>query len=98
MQCVNKKLSEYQTLKRESGLTDSELSHQVGSFLDNIGRYPYLDELDGANSEHAIQEDFKLKKDNTTSVDTVLKNTNTDNIEDAIQVLNNKYRDKEIEV
>jgi len=27
MQCVNKNLREYQILKKESGLSDSELSH-----------------------------------------------------------------------
>jgi len=72
MQCVNKNLREYQTLKRESGLSDSELSHQVGMFLDAVGRYPYLDEIDGANSEPAIREDLKLNKDNITTVDNIL--------------------------
>ena len=98
MQCVNKNLREYQTLKKESGLSDSELSHQVGMFLDNVGRYPYLDELDGANSEPAIREDLKLNKDNITSVQNILKVTHTTTIDDATQVLNNKYRDKEIEI
>lgn len=98
MQCVNKNLREYQTLKKESGLSDSELSHQVGTYLDSIGRYPYLDELDGANSEPAIKEDLKLNKDNITTVENILKATNTANINDAVQKLNDKYRDKEIEV
>lgn len=98
MQCVNKNLREYQTLKKESGLSDSELSHQVGMFLDNVGRYPYLDELDGANSEPAIKEDLKLNKDNITSVQNILRITHTTTIDDAIQVLNDKYRDKEIEI
>ena len=99
MNCVNKNLREYQTLKKESGLSDSELSHQVGRSIEVTGRIPYLDELKGnVNSEPAIREKLKLKKDNTTSTDQILQATNTDNIEDSVVVLNNKYRDKEIEV
>lgn len=98
MQCVNKKLREYQTLKKESGLSDSELSHQVGRSLEVAERYPYFDELKGANSEAAIIENLNLKKDNTTSTQKILEATNTDTVEDAVQVLNNKYRDKEIEI
>lgn len=97
MQCVNKNLREYQSLKHDSGLSDSELSHQVGKFLE-IGRYPYLDELDGANSESAIKGDLKLNKDNITDTNNILETTNTNTTEDAVQVLNNKYRDKEIEI
>jgi hypothetical protein len=39
----------------------------VGRSLEVAERYPYLDELKGANSEAAIIENLKLKKDNTTS-------------------------------
>ena len=98
MQCVNKNFREYQTLKKESGLSDSELSHQVGRSLEIAERYPYYDELKGANSEPAIKEKLKLKSDNTTSTQNILEATNTETIEDAIQVLNDKYRDKEIEI
>ena len=98
MQCVNKNLREYQTLKKESGLQDSELSHQVGRFLEVVGRYPYLDEIQGANSESAIKEKLKLKSDNTTSTQNILEATGTTTIDDSVQVLNNKYRDKEIEI
>lgn len=98
MQCVNKNLREYQTLKKESGLQDSELSHQVGRFLEVAQRLPFMDEIKGADSESAIKEKLKLKSDNTTSTQNILKATNTDTIEDSVQVLNNKYRDKEIEI
>lgn len=98
MQCVNKNLREYQTLKKESGLSDSELSHQVGRFLEKVGRYPFLDEIKGANSEPAIRENLKLRKDNTTDTKNILEETNQETIEDSVQVLNNKYRDKEIEI
>ena len=99
MNCVNKNLREYQTLKKESGLSDSELSHQVGRSLEVVGRIPYLDELKGkVDSEPAIRESLKLRKDNTTSTQNILEATNTDNVGDGVILLNNKYRDKEIEV
>ena len=98
MQCINRNLREYQTLKKESGLQDSELSHQIGRSLEIAKRYPHLDEIKGANSESAIKEKLKLKSDNTTSTQNILNATNTSSVEESVQVLNNKYRDKEIEV
>lgn len=98
MQCVNKNLREFQTLKKQSGLSDFVLSAYVGQSLEDLGRYPYLDELPSSNSEKAIQEDLKLNKDSITKTEDVLKATNTKSVDEAVQVLNNKYRDKEIEV
>ena len=98
MQCVNKNLREFQTLKKQSGLSDFVLSAYVGKSLDELNRYPYLDELPNANSEEAIKEDLKLNKDNITNTENILQATNTKSVEEAVQTLNNKYRDKEIEV
>ena len=39
-----------------------------------------------------------MDKDNVTKTENILKETNTNTVEEAIPVLNNKYRDKEIEV
>ena len=98
MQCVNKNTREYQALLKESGLPDFILASEVGRFLEKLGRYPYLDELENANSEPAIKDNLKLNKDNITDSSTILQTTNTNTIEEAIPKLNNKYRDKEIEV
>ena len=97
MQCVNTNTREYQALKHRSGLSDSELSHQVGRFLDTVGRYPQLDELDGVNSEPAIREDLHIRKDNMVNTNDLLLETNTSSVEESIQVINNRYRDKEVE-
>ena len=98
MQCVNTNTREYQTLLKQSGLSDFELETYVGEFLDTLGRYPYLDELPKANSSKAISEDLSLNKDNTTKTENILQAANTNTIEEAVHVLNDKYRDKEIEV
>ena len=98
MKCVNKNLREYQTLLKESGLPDFVLSAQVGQFLDKVGRFPHLDELKGVNSEKAIKDKLKLNDKNVTSTSTVLSQTHTQSLDQAVQSLNNKYRDKEIEI
>lgn len=98
MQCVNKNLREYQTLLEQSGLPDFELQAYVGRFLEKVGRYPHLDELQNSNSEPFIRKELKLRKDNTTKTQNILDSTNSNNINDAIHKLNNKYRDKEIEI
>lgn len=98
MQCINENSREYQTLKKQSGLSDFVLSAYVGDFLEIYNRFPYLDELPEADSSKAISEDLSLKKDNTTKTENILQATNTNTIEEAIPVLNDRYRDKEIEV
>ena len=98
MQCINKNLREYQTLKQQSGLSDFVLSAYVGDFLDTLGRYPYLDELPNVDSSKAISADLSLNKDNVTKTENILQATNTKNVDEAVPKLNDKYRDKEIEI
>ena len=98
MQCINENSREYQTLKKQSGLSNFVLSAYVGDFLETHNRFPYLDELPEADSSKAISEYLSLKKDNTTKTENILQATNTNTVEEAVPVLNDKYRDKEIEV
>lgn len=99
MKCINKSSREYRSLLRESGLSDFELSAQVGDFIENHDRFPYLDELIGVDSEKAIREDLKIRKsDNTTKTEDILKITNTNSVEESVITLNDKFRDKEIEI
>lgn len=98
MQCINENSREYQTLKKQSGLSDFVLSAYIGDFLETHDRFPYLDELPEADSSKAISEDLSLNKDNTTKTENILQATNTNTVEEAVPVLNDKYRDKEIEL
>lgn len=98
MQCVNKSTREYQTLLKESGLPDFVLASEVGRFLEKLGRFPYLDELPKVDSQNAIIKELKLNGNNVTKTSNILQATNSNSIEEAIPKLNNKYRDKEIEI
>lgn len=96
--CAIKNSREYQTLKNKSGISDFELQALVDIFTDSVGRFPNLDELQGADSEPYIRDKFKLRKDNITNTSKILEETNTSSIEEAVKVINNDYRDKEIEI
>ena len=96
--CAIKNSREYQTLKDKSGLSDFELQSFVDGFTDFTGRFPHLDELQGADSESYIKNTLKLRKDNTTKTSKILEETNTNSTSEAVKVLNNQYRDKEIEI
>lgn len=99
MKCINKSSREYRSLLEQSGLSDFELSAQVGDFIEKHSRFPHLDELVGVNSENFIREELKIRKsDDTTKTEEVLSATNSETIEDAIVTLNSKFRDKEIEI
>ena len=89
---------EVQTLQKESGLSDFDFEAQVRSFLDEHGRLPYLDELRGANSEPYIKEILKLNGNNVTSIQNILETTGTSTLEEATIQLNDKYRDKEVDI
>ena len=96
--CAIKNSREYQTLKDKSGLSDFELQSLVDGFTDYVGRFPNLDELQGANSESYIKNTFKLRKDNVTKTSKILEETNTNSIQEAVKVINDQYRDKEVEI
>lgn len=96
--CAIKNSREYQTLKDKSGLSDFELQSLIDGFTDYVGRFPNLDELQGADSESYIKNTFKLRKDNTTKTSKILEETNTNSIQEAVKVINDQYRDKEVEI
>lgn len=97
--CIDTNSYEFQTLKNKSGLSEFQLAAQIESFEAKYGRWPNnLDELEGADSEPYIRENLKIKKDGSTEIDTILKMTGTENLEDARIQLNNEFRDKEIDI
>lgn len=96
--CINKKSPEYQTLKDKSGIPDSRLTAICRNYLDKYGRFPYLDELSGSNSEPHLRERFGIKENNGASIQTILEETGTTTTEDAGIEINNEYRDLEVEI
>lgn len=96
--CINTNSYEFQTLKNKSGLDEFDLASQIEIFEAKHGRWPNLDELEGANSEPYIRENLKIREDNSTEINTILEMTGTEDIRDAKIQLNNEFRDKEIDI
>lgn len=96
--CININSLEFRILKDKSGLSDFDLSYQIAAFQDRYGRWPFLDELKGANSEPYIQKVLELRKDGSTKISKILEVTGTQDIKDAVIWLNNEFRDKEINI
>lgn len=98
MKCINKNSMEYQALLKQSGIPDFKLSSICGSFLEKYDRFPYLDEINGANSTPYIQEQLGIKDNGNVEIDNMKKATGTKSVDEAVVVLNNTYRDVEVEV
>ena len=89
---------EYRTLKDRSGISDSILEAICRDFLDKYDRFPYLDEIIGSNSDSYLRNVLQLDMYNGTSIQNLLSVTGTDTVEDANIVLNDQYRDVEVEI
>ena len=97
--CINTEDSEYRALKQSSGspiLFDQSLS----KFMDeHNGAYPNTDRIQGADSTQYLKDTFKLSKYDTTSEKQVLDITNTDSLQTAQTVINQKLqRDNEVKL
>ncbi len=96
--CINVNSSEYQILKKKSGISDEfKLKTYCRLFLNKYGRFPYVDEIVGSNSEPALREKLDMSE-NGTSVDNLLQATGAQSVQEANIKLNDEYRDLEIEV
>lgn len=96
LSCINKNSKEFRDLKQMSGLPEKVLEAQCRWFNDNIGRFPHLDELDGANSEPHLINRLQLDKYDTTSIDKLFDATGKQTVDESLSELNNIYRDLEI--
>ena len=97
MSCVNKNTVEFQTLVKQSGLPEFYVSAVCGNFLEEHDRFPYLDEIKGADSSKYLEQQLNLKH-RATSIDNILSMTKQSTIEDAQIYLNQNFRDLEIEL
>ena len=96
--CINKNSIEYQTLKQRSGISDFILESICRDFLEKYERLPYLDELQGSNSEPALRQQLKINTYNSTSINRILSVTGRQTIEEANAAINDQYRDLEVEI
>ena len=56
MKCLNRDTLEYQVLAKVSGVQGFDLDASIRYHLDNFGRYPYLDEIPGADSKNHLSK------------------------------------------
>lgn len=96
--CINKKSFEYQNLKNKSGIHDFVLTALCRSYFDKYGRFPYLDELPNSNSEPHLKNRFHIKENNGAKIETILKETGKNTLEEATVDINNEYKDLEVQI
>ncbi len=97
MTCVNTNSREFQILQKKSGIPEFLLSAYVSGHLDRYGEYPRLEELPNANSEPYLKEMLKMKG-NSAKIEDILEFTRKNNIQEAVQFLNQNYGDLQIEI
>lgn len=76
------------------GLSQSNLRYKVIQYLkEHNGRWPQLDEMGGIDSSEGLRQNLHLSKLDSISAANLLEQTNTSTVAEAIQQLNNVYRD-----
>lgn len=93
--CINKNSAQFQTLLKQSGLSESFLAAKCGEYLDKFGRFPYLDELPGSNSKVYLENTLNIKDDSCT-IQNILNLTGVQDISQAQIKLNTIFKDNEI--
>lgn len=96
--CINKNHPEYQALKKKSNIQEPILEAICRTYQQKYNRFPYLDELPNANSEPHLREKLNLNTYNSASIKEILKNTDTQDLEQANISLNNEYRDLDVDI
>lgn len=95
--CINKNTAEFQTLLKQSGLPEFYIAGICSQFLEQYDRFPYLDEIDGADSSKYIQEQLNMKH-GAAKIEKILEMTGTNSLEEAQININNIFRDVEVEI
>ena len=94
---INKNSYRYQTLKKMSGISEFTLDNTISMFQEKFGRFPELDELPNVNSEPYLRQALKISKD-TVKIKDLLEYTGAESVQEANILLNNQYKDLEINI
>lgn len=97
MSCINTKSSEYQSLKKRAGNSARYLEGRCSRYLDNYGRLPYLDEIDGADSRKFLQKELDVHG-RSADISTILEYTRSKSIEESVVKINDQFRDQETQI
>ena len=85
----------YQTLKQRSGISEFILESVCRDFLEKHGRFPYLDEIPGSNSESYLKDRLKVTEHGGAKITNILEVAGKGTVEEAIVSINNQFRDLE---
>ena len=97
--CINVNSVQYRELKRLSTLPEILLKAEVAQYMANHnGRFPNVDEIPGANSTEGIKQDLKIREDGTSNIEDILNFTGTSDLNKANVVINDKYKDLDVEI
>ena len=97
MSCINTKSSEYQSLKKRAGNSARYLEERCSIYLDDYGRLPYLDEIDGADSSKFLQKELDVHG-RSANISTILEYTRSKSIEESVVKINDQFRDQETQI
>ena len=97
--CINTNSVQYRELKRLSTLPEILLKAEISQYQENHeGRFPMIDEIPGASSLQAIKEDLQIRDDGTSDISNILQFTGVSDINQANAIINDKYRDLDVEI
>lgn len=97
--CININSVQYRELKRLSTLPDVLLKAEIARYQENHnGRFPNIDEIPGASSQEAIKQDLKIRNDGTSNIKDILEFTGTSDLNKATVIINDKYKDLDVEI
>ena len=94
--CINKSSKEFRDLKEMSGLPEQTVEALCRKYTTTLGRFPYIDELPGANSEPHLIKKLGLSRNGATSIENLLNITGKNSVDGALTDLNNTYRDLQV--
>lgn len=97
--CINVNSAQYRELKRLSTLPEIILKASIAQYQESHnGRFPMIDEIPGASSLEAIKQDLKITEDGTSKIEDIMKFAGTSDLNTANVVINDKFRDLDVEL
>ena len=76
MICINKNSVEYQLLKERANINETVLEALCRYYVENYGRFPYLDELPDSNSIKYLREKLKITSNDGANINDILELSN----------------------
>ena len=96
--CLNTSLPEFKRGLALSGLPEEQYRSLASRFVDEFGRYPYLDEIPHANSLPVLAKNLKATESGNVNNENIFKYTQTQDIKSANIAINDIHRDLRVKI